>query len=178
MLPRVRRSPAPDEPPIFSTIARVMPASQPDPARLVWMEELREFLRGPGIDLSDIKFLESLYRDYCSDWHAQPTIGRWNPQTAINALGVAVGDCVCRQIPGARWQLVDAQGATHLVITAADGLVVAAPTSEMTDQWLARDLNWVSDYPSTVLTRLPQPLDPMGRAQRRPRANLAAQPQL
>lgn len=178
MFPRIRRSSAPGEPTIFSAATHGLTVVPPDPRYLVWMEELREFLRGPGIDLSDMSYLESLYLDYCSDWHRQPTIGRWSPRTAINALGVAIGDCVCRQIPGARWQLVEAQGGTHLVIAAADGLVVAAPLTEMADQWLARNLNWVSAFPGMVLGRLPQPRDPMLRSQRRVRSNATAQSQL
>lgn len=167
----------PDDPTIFLGAGHDLPVTEPDPARLVWMEELREFLRGPGVNLSDIELLALLYSDYCSDWHSQPTIGRWSPRTAINALGVVVGDCVCRRVPGARWQLTEAHGATRLVITAADGFVVAAPLTEMADQWLARNLEWIRGYPDTVLNRLPQPMDPVGRPQRRARANIAVQPQ-
>ncbi len=179
MFPRARRIPAPAKQAVFSSAPHGLPVSDPDLGRLMWMEELREFLREPGIDLSDLTFLESKFIEYCTDWHGQPTIGRWNPRTVMNALGVALGDCLRQQIPGARWQLTSAHGASYLVITAADGLIVAAPLTEMTDHWIARELTWVSGYPGAVLNRLPQPRDPGGRSTRRERPTPAIpQPQI
>ncbi len=176
--PRGRRDQELDYQSVLASARPGFPLTDPDLSRLMWMAELREFLLGPGVDLTDLNFLESLYIEYCTNWHAQPTIGRWNPQTVMNALGVVVGDCIRRQIPGAQWQLTVAHGVSYLVVTAADGLIVAAPLTEMVEHWLARDLIWISSYPDTVLSRLPQPKDLIQRVSRRPWNDAAIQPQI
>ena len=63
----------------------------PDPAQLVWMEELREFLREPTMRLDNAAAVQALYIDYCSRWHGTPESDRWNPNTSINAIGVVIG---------------------------------------------------------------------------------------
>ncbi len=178
MFSRIRRSKTLDGQTLFSRAPTGLPLADLDLCWLTWMAELREFLSGPGIDLSDLNFLESLYIEYCTNWHAQPAEGRWNPQTAMNALAVAVGDCIYKQIPGARWQLTSANGLTYLVLTAADGLIVSAPMAEMMVHWVARDLIWINSYPEKVLNRLPQPLDSLQRSGRRHRVTAAVEPDL
>lgn len=178
MFPRGRRKIVPADQTVFSSAPLDLPLYDVDLSRLMWMEELREFLRAPGVDITDLSFLSQLYADYCSTWHAEATISRWNPRTIMNALGVALGDCLIRQIPGSRWQLTYAQGASYLVITAADGLILAAPLTELSEQWLARELAWVLTYPSAVLDRLPQPRDPVRSSPRQSAKRKVAQPQL
>lgn len=168
MFPRGRRTPTPamrvvSTDPLWRDVV-----ADPDPADLVWMEELREFLRGPGVDLGDLEYLQARYLDYCTNWHAQAPEQRWNPRTVLNAFGVALGDLVRGAAPGLSWKLtVHLNPATLVLATEADQ-IVASPLKDIENRWLARDLNWMRSYPALVTRAVPQAEASPARAPRRP----------
>ncbi len=118
----------------------------PNPAQLMWMEELREFLRAPHVRLDDVQHVMSVYLDYCTRWHAQREPQRWNPNTTINALGVALGDLVRGQRPDLRWAAVEDSIPTALALVTEDGEPVVSPLDDVAYCWMNRELTWMADY--------------------------------
>ena len=118
----------------------------PNPAQLMWMEELREFLRAPHVRLDDVQHVMSVYLDYCTRWHAQREPQRWNPNTTINALGVALGDLVRGQRPDLRWAVVEDSMPTALALVTESGEPVVSPLDDVAYCWMNRELTWMADY--------------------------------
>lgn len=116
----------------------------PDPYQLVWMEELREFLRGPGIDLTVPAHVEKLFIDWCSRWHATTPSERWNPLPSLTALGVAVGDLVRAERPDLNWRVVTGCNPTTLVLADATGRAVASPLTDVATWWMSRELSGIA----------------------------------
>jgi hypothetical protein len=97
------------------TAGRAAPDVRPavrelDPAELVWMEECRELLRGPGLDLADVGWLGTLLDASMTPWHAASRPARWNPLPTITAVGIAAGDAVVSRVPGTAWVVVSGTG--------------------------------------------------------------------
>lgn len=113
---------------------------EPDPYQLVRMEELRELLRVPGVDLTIPEHVERLFVDWCCRWHATPPTERWNPMTSLTALGIAVGDLVRAQRPDLRWCVVADCSPTTLVLADAQGHAVASPLTDIATWWMSREL--------------------------------------
>ena len=114
--------------------------TDPNPFQLVWMEELRELLRVPGVDLTVPEHVERLFVDWCCRWHATPPAERWNPMPSLSALGVAVGDLVRAQRPDLRWRVVADCHPTTLVLADAQDRAVASPVTDIATWWMSRDL--------------------------------------
>lgn len=119
---------------------------RPDPAQLVWMEELREFLREPTMRLDNAAAVQALFIDYCSRWHGTPAADRWNPNTSINAIGVVVGDLMRARRPDLEWRVVAGCRPTTLLLTDADGRAVAFPLSDVANRWMAKEMLWMDAY--------------------------------
>ena len=118
----------------------------PDPAQLVWMEELREFLREPTMRLDNAAAVQALYIDYCSRWHGAPESDRWNPNTSINAIGVVVGDLMRARRPELEWRVIADCRPTTLLLTDAAGQPVASPLSDVATRWMAKEMLWMDAY--------------------------------
>lgn len=156
MFPRARRTPTPAMRVVSTEPLWHAGIADPDPADLMWLEELREFLRGPGVDLGDLEYLQARYVDYCTNWHAQALEQRWNPTTVLNAFGVALGDLVRGAVPGLSWKRVVQLRPMTFVLATDNGQIVASPLEEIADRWVARDLSWMSGYPALVLRSMPR----------------------
>lgn len=126
----------------------------PDPAQLMWMEELREFLRAPRAPL-DLDRVDQLFRTYCISWHAQAPEQRWNPNTVINALGVVLGDQVRLVRPDLRWQVLATSGPTTLVL--ATDVAVAYPLTSVAEHWMAGHIDWMRHYPCQIGAAVARP---------------------
>lgn len=119
---------------------------RPDPAQLVWMEELREFLREPTMRLDNAAAVQALYIDYCSRWHGTPESDRWNPNTSINAIGVVVGDLMRARRPELEWRVVAGCRPTTLLLTDPAGTPVTSPLSDVATRWMEREMLWLDAY--------------------------------
>ena len=133
-----------------------------DPAELVWLEEARELLRGPGLDLTDVAWLGTQLDTLMASWHARPVAERWNRIPATTALGIAVSDAVIARVPGLQWVCVpDATGPRFAL---AHPLLVA-----LEDPIATVDLLWTTGKPrqlpafvEELTTRLLRQLAPPG----------------
>ena len=113
---------------------------EPNPYQLVWMEELRELLRVPGVDLTIPEHVERLFVDWCCRWHATTPAERWDPLPSLTALGIAVGDLARAQRPDLRWCVVADCSPTTLVLADAHGRAVASPLTDIATWWMSREL--------------------------------------
>ena len=125
--------------------------TDPDPFQLVWMEELRELLRGPDIDLAVPQHVDRLFVGWCSRWHATPPAERWDPLPSLSALGVAVGDLVRTRRPDLRWRVVAGCRPTTLVLTDAADRAVASPVTDIATWWMSRDLTGIPRFLARLL---------------------------
>lgn len=123
---------------------------EPDPYQLVWMEELRELLRGPGVDLTIPEHVERLFVDWCCRWHATTPAERWDPLPSLTALGIAVGDLLRAARPDLLWRVVADCSPTTLILADTDDRPVASPLTDVATWWMARELAGIT----VLLTRL------------------------
>lgn len=94
------------------TAGRAAPDVRPavrglDPAEAMWLEESRELLRGPGLDLTDVDRLGVLLDELMTAWHATEPDRRWDPLPTVTALGLLAGDVVVARVPGLTWVRVE-----------------------------------------------------------------------
>ncbi|MGP7960090.1 DUF3806 domain-containing protein [Sanguibacter sp. A247] len=139
--------------------------ADPNPFQLVWMEELREFLRVPGVDLTVADRVEQLFVDWCCRWHATAPDERWDPMPSLTALGVVVGDLVRTARPDLRWRVVADCNPTTLVLADAQDRAVASPITDIATWWMARELAGIT----VLLARLAMAAPPVAS----PRARFA-----
>lgn len=136
----------------------------PDPFQLVWMEELREHLRGPRIDLTVPDQVEQLFVDWCCRWHATTPAERWDPMPSLTALGVAVGDLVRAARPDLRWRVVADCNPTTLVLADAHDRAVASPITDIATWWISRELAGITVLLARLEGAAPAALPPQTRA--------------
>lgn len=130
--------------------------SLPDPAWLMWLEEVREFIRTPDLNFKDLAQIELVYINYCRRWHASASEHRWNPNTLINSLGVVLGDLVRSQVPSAQWRVTVEGRSSSAVLATPSGEILTSPILDVADRWLAGEQLWMGDYVSHI-ARLTEP---------------------
>ncbi len=136
----------------------------PGPVEYVWMEERRELLRGPDVDLSDLGQLAATFDDYVARWHAAPDAARWDPTVSAVAFGVTVGDVVIARVPGTRWA-VHPSGLPRLALTHPAHTRLALPVDAVAHAWLAGEPGALPSL-ATRLSALVRPAAPARRTLR------------
>ncbi len=136
----------------------------PGPVEYVWMEERRELLRGPDVDLTDLGQLAATFDDYVARWHTTPDAARWDPTVSAVAFGVAVGDVVIARVPGTRWA-VHPSGLPRLALTHPAHSRLALPVDAVAHAWLAGEPGALASL-ATRLSALIRPAAPARRTLR------------
>jgi len=107
----------------------------PDPAELMWLEEARELLRGPGIDLTDVQWLGTQLDTLMASWHTCPPAQRWNRVPTTTALGIAAGDAVIARVPGLQWVCVPDTAGPRFALAHPATTAVAHPIEAVDEIW-------------------------------------------
>jgi len=119
---------------------------EPSVVELVWMEELRQHLRGPGADLRSVGYLSSLFDAYCRAWHRAPESDRWDPDYLVGALGVALGDVLVKQCGSSRWQVVADEPRTTVAVRNDLFRRTFFPVDAVARRWLTAELGWMPAF--------------------------------
>lgn len=122
------------------TAGRAAPDVRPavrglDPAELMWLEESRELLRGPGVDVTDADRLGVLLDELMGAWHAAAPAARWDPLPTITALGLLAGDVVVARVPGLTW--VRVEGAASIALAHPRTTTLELPLDAVAALWQA-----------------------------------------
>lgn len=104
-----------------------------DPAEILWLEESRELLRGPGLDLTDVERLGALLDELMTAWHAAEPVERWDPLPTITALGLLTGDAVVARVPGLGW--VRVEGTASIALAHPRTTALALPLDAVAGLW-------------------------------------------
>jgi hypothetical protein len=116
-----------------------------NPAEAAWLDELREVL-AQGAGPLEPAMISDLFDAMLDDWLATPVPKRPDPNSVINAIGVALGDAVCARVPGARWVVVADPAGTDLAIVLPPQDVTVFPTSSVAKRWTAGERGWIPDF--------------------------------
>ena len=108
-----------------------------DPGELVWLEEARELLRGPGVDLRDVGWLGAQLDVLMAVWHETPPVARWNPRPTTTALGITTGDAVIARVPGLQWVQLLEPGASRFALAHPATASLGHPLEAVEAAWAA-----------------------------------------
>lgn len=120
-------------------------------AERAWMSQLRAAFADPP---SDADSLGRLVDEAWDDWAAHPQGARPDPNPMINALGVALGDLVCGQVPEARWIAFRDRSGVDLAVTVGDDGPLTFPTNAVGKRWSTGEHGWVPGYVSGVAQQM------------------------
>ncbi|SDB96521.1 protein of unknown function [Sanguibacter gelidistatuariae] len=120
--------------------------ADPTPVELVWMEELRNHLRSPEVDVTSVHELSHLFDTYCLAWHAAIESDRWDPNYVITALGVALGDVLVAQSGGSRWMVTAGQSSTTVAVRNDLFRGTIFPVDAVARRWITAETRWMAPF--------------------------------
>ncbi len=108
-----------------------------------------------AVDTTDVREVAAAHDYYLTQWLTGPVASRPDPSRLVAAFGAAVGDELCRRVPGARWtRPADRGGSQSDPLAVTRGSVTVGPARAVAQRWAEGQAGDLLDLIATLERQL------------------------